>query len=44
VWTKLEPREGSLMYRSGMAFLEVDEAAVEEFLTRYGDQAEAVKH
>jgi chromosome segregation ATPase len=44
VWTKLEPREGSLMYRSGMAFLDVDEAAVEEFLTRYGDQAEAIKH
>ena len=35
VWARLEPSNGSLMYRAGMAFLEVDEAAVEEFLTRY---------
>ncbi|MBI3403653.1 MAG: PilZ domain-containing protein [Acidobacteria bacterium] len=35
VWARLEPTHGSLMYRAGMAFLEVDERAVEEFLTRY---------
>ena len=38
VWARLEPMQGSLMYRAGMAFIEADQSEVEEFLSKHGNE------
>ncbi|MBI3490685.1 MAG: PilZ domain-containing protein [Acidobacteria bacterium] len=35
IWARLEPADGSLMYRAGMAFTTVNEAEVLAFLTKH---------